>query len=326
MDIERRALYTALRLSWLSDPSIQVEPWQVENYREMSLPLIFSRIKHIGYHLDKESFNALAESYESPEDLVDELTADDEIEPKKEDQLYLLLFELWRRFEKEKPSLSIFCEELDHQIHLYDQGALKSFEEIQDLFSKLQLILEENSEEGADPESILQMIGHGCANDIEGFLYDFVAEQIESGNYSYAQDLLDSFSDYTSDKKWFDLLRVRLIANTEPRQAPSALESLSESALESTDLEFCLEVLSESIYEGDKDLFLQLVKHCIPLLQCEEDLQDLVSTCIEFLRLLDKDAEKEVLESAIKSRATIPDAQPFSAKDPITKILIETLS
>lgn len=326
MDIERRALYTALRLSWLADPSIQVEPWQVENYREMSLPLIFSRIKHLGYHLDKESFNALAESYESPEDLVDELTADDEIEPKKEDQLYLLIFELWRRFEKEKPSISIFCDELDHQIHLYDQGSLKSFEEIQDLFSKLQVILEENSEEGADPESILQMIGQGCANDIEGFLYDFIAEQIESGNYPYAHDLLESFSEYTSDKKWFDLLKVRLIANTDPRQAPTALEALSEVAMESTDLEFCLEVLSESVYEGDKELFAQLVKHCIPLLQCEEDLQDLALTCIEFLRLLDKDAEKETLESALKGREKIPESHPFSSKDPITKLLIETLS
>lgn len=325
MDIERRALYTALRFNWLDDPTLQLEPWQVENYREMSLPLIFSRLKNIGYHLDKESFDALSENYDSPEDLVDDLFADEEPDPKKEDQLYLLIFELWRRFEKEKPSLSIFCEELDHQIFLYDQGKMKSMEEIQDLLEKLQIILEENSEEGADPESILQMISRGCANDIEGFLQDFIAEQIESGNYSYAQDLLDNFSSFASDQKWFELLKLKLIANTDSMQVPQALEALAEIALDSDDLEFNLDVLSEFIYEGDKEIFIQIVSHSITLLKSEEDFKDLISICIEFLRLSDRDIETESLENLIQKRAHIPDYQSFSPEDPMAQIVIDSL-
>lgn len=325
MDIERRALYTALRFNWLSDPTLQLDPWQVENYREMSLPLIFSRLKNVGYQLDKESFSALSDSYESPEDLVDDLFADEEPDPKKEDQLYLLIFELWRRFEKEKPSLSIFCEELDHQIFLYDQGKITSMEDIQDLLNKLQLILEENSEEGADPESILQMINRGCANDIEGFLQDFISEQIEAGNFSYAEDLLESFSQYASDKKWFELLNLKLIANTDPVHVPSLLEGLTETALDSSDLEFNFEVLSESTYEGDKDIFRNIVHHCLSLIKNEEDFKDLVAICIEFLRLSDKDSETENLESLMRKRAHIPDHQLFSSNDPMVQTVLDLL-
>lgn len=325
MDIEKRALYTALRYNWLSDPTLELEPWQVENYREMSLPLIFSRLKTLGYHFDKESFTALSDNYDAPEDLVEDLFADEEPDPKKEDQVYLLLFELWRRFEKEKPSLSIFCEELDHQIFLYDQGKMLRVEDIQDLLSRLQLILEENSEEGADPESILEMIGRACANDIEGFLLDFTAEQIESGNYSYAQDLLDSFSPYASDQKWFELLKLRLTANTDPLQSSTTLEGLSELALDSDDLEFILEVLTESVYEGDKVIFLKIVKQAITLLQNEEDFKDLINICIEFLRLSDRDKETEKLESLIKTRSGISDDQPFSKKDPAVQLLFSSL-
>ena len=325
MDIERRALYTALRLNWLQDPSLELEPWQVENYREMSLPLIFSRLKHLGLNLDKESFAALSDTYDSPEDLVDDLFADEEPDPKKEDQLYLLLFELWRRFEKDKPSLSIFCEELDHQIFLYDQGQMKSLEDIQDLLSRLQLILEENSEEGADPESILQMISRGCANDIEGFLQDFISEQIEAENYSYAQDLLENFLPYTSDKKWFELLKLKLITHTDPLQVPPTLETLVETALDSNDLEFIFEVLSESVYDGDKEIFIQLVKHSLSLLKYEEDFKDLISICTEFLRSLDKDVETEKLETLIEKRAHIPDHQPFSLSDPMIPPVMDSL-
>jgi len=325
MDIERRALYTALRLNWLNDPTLELEPWQVENYRDMSLPLIFSRLKNLGFHFDKESFSALSENYDSPEEFVDDLFADEEPDPRHEDQVYLLIFELWRRFEKEKPSLSIFCEELDHQITLYDQGAMKTMEEIQDLLGKLQLILQENSEEGADPESILQVIGRGSANDIEGFLLDFIAEQIESGNYSYAEELLENFSPYIADKKWFELQKLRLSSHLDPIQAISLLESLSETAMESKDLEFVFEVLSESVYEGEKDLFIQLVRHAITLLKTEIDLKDLAAICIEFLRLSDNDRETENLEKLIEKRSHIPEDHPFSPKDPIIEQMLISL-
>ena len=35
MDAERRALYNSLRMHWLLDPNMAVEPWQVEDYRSM---------------------------------------------------------------------------------------------------------------------------------------------------------------------------------------------------------------------------------------------------------------------------------------------------
>ena len=41
-------------------------------------------------------------------------------------------------------------------------------------------------DEGLPPEQAFQLISPYCANDIETFLYDFIAEQIDEDNESYA--------------------------------------------------------------------------------------------------------------------------------------------
>src|SRR5438128_2674617 len=116
MQIERRALYNSLRLNWLQDPAISVEPWQVEDYRSFSIEKIFEQLKQKNIHLNKASFVALAENADTPEDLTDDLLADSDLDAAAQDYIYLHIFELWRTLIPEKTCLSIFCDELDHQI------------------------------------------------------------------------------------------------------------------------------------------------------------------------------------------------------------------
>ena len=54
------------------------------------------------------------------------------------------------------------------------------------LFRIFKHILDENVDEGVPPEQALQLISTYCANDIETFLYDFISEQIDEDNETYA--------------------------------------------------------------------------------------------------------------------------------------------
>jgi hypothetical protein len=182
--IERRALYNLLRMNWLNEPTLSVESWQVEDYRSLPLPDLFERLKQFNIQLDRVSFIAYADECDSPEDLTEHLIGDRNLPTAQEDQVYLLIFELWRRLMSEKPSLSILCNELDHQIFLYDRHELDNPLALQDALTHFIEILDENVDEGIPPEQAFKLISPYFANDMETFLYDFIAEQIDEGNES----------------------------------------------------------------------------------------------------------------------------------------------
>src|SRR5580700_5828395 len=102
--IREKALYNILRFNWLENPSMPVEKWQVEDYRALPLPHLFSRLKQLSISLDDAAFLSYAENCATPEELVDLLWTE-ENDVKGQDQAYLLLFELWRRRLPHKTSL-----------------------------------------------------------------------------------------------------------------------------------------------------------------------------------------------------------------------------
>lgn len=314
MDIHKRALYNSLRMNWMLDPSIEVDAWQVENYREMSLPLIFSRLLQHGYDFNKDSFCEVAEGYDTPEEFTESLI-DQDVDPETEDSIYLLVFELWRRLETDKPCLSVFCDELDHQIFLYDHNKAQDAEDIQDVLSNLEVILDENADQGGDPIEVLHSVNRGCANDIETFLYDFISEQIDNGNFSYASELLESFIDFVEDDKWFEFLRVRIYTHTDSESAKILIQQLTDEAIVENDLQFNLELLSEMVQEGEPDIFALLVKKTSDLLNSEEDFQDLITVCLDYYSCQDQEKEEKQLLSILEQRAQNPITAPFSKED-----------
>lgn len=303
MNLKKRALYNALRMNWLIDPSIDSKSWQVENYREMSDSLLFSKLRQHDLDFDKSQFCSIAEDYDTPEELVDRLLEDQPITPEDEDLIYLLIFELWRRLETDKPCLSVFCDELDHQIFLHDHNQTQNVEEIQDTLSNLQVILDENVDQGADPIAVLHFVNEGCANDIETFLYDFITDQIDNDNFSYASELLDSFIDYVDDDKWFEFLRIRILTHTDPQVAKELIEQIADEALEEEDLQYNLELLSEMIQEGEPDTFTSLVTHSSELINSEEDFQDLLAICLDYYSCQDLESQEKAIYTLLINRS-----------------------
>lgn len=316
MDLERRALYNSLRMNWLLDPDMAVEPWQVDDYRNMPLENIFSRLKLQDIELDRTSFIALSEEYDSPEQLTEHLLTDPDSDERTQDQVYLLVFELWRRLLPEKPTLTIFCDELDHQVQLYDAGHSQNAEAIQDAIANLKMVLDENVDQGGDPMDVFEKVCSGCANDIESFLYDFIAEQIDEKNTSYAAELLDAFEDYVSDLKWFEFLRVRQLSTTDPEGANELLRKVIKESSAEPDLEFNLELLAFLVQGGDEKVFIGLVRQTIPLLQSEEDFQDLLTICADFYHLLDHELVEQKIQDILKKRSRIPFEKTIDLKDP----------
>ncbi len=316
MQIERRALYNSLRMNWLADQSLKVEAWQVADYRSLALDVLFDKLNNLGITLDKKSFQSYAENVDSPEDLTDEFLDDLEMDNPTQDEVYLLIFELWRRLSTEKKSLSIFLDELDYQIYLYDNGQIKNPESIQDSLEELSLILDENIDSGIDPNSIFETISASCANDLESFLYDFILEQIENGNYIYANELLDDFIDYVPESKWFHFLRAEIQAVKDAGSANQMIRKLLHENIKNEDLEFNLEILSFIAKAGEYDIFISLIKKSLQLIETEEDFVDLAYLCMEYFDRLDLDLRKQAIKKIVDSRMKIaPDAR-FKQNDP----------
>lgn len=316
MDIDRRALYNSLRMNWVLDPTIEVEAWQVEDYRSMPLDGLFERLDELDIRLDKASFIAFADSCDTPEDLTDALIHDDSAEGKFRDQVYLLIFELWRRLVHEKPSLSVLCDEIDYQIHLYDQGEINATEAMTDTLANLQVVLDENTDEGANPRDAFACINSGCANDLETFLHDFISDRIDEDNDTYAAELIEGFKSYVRDPKWFSFLRARLVSPTDPGESNAIIKKLLGSKGGTQDLEFNLEMLAFLVTVGDKETFERLVKQTADLIRTEEDFQSLVSISADFYHRMDKDQIEKQLQALLKMREQVKPAEKFQTKDP----------
>ncbi len=321
--IEQRALYNSLRMNWLNDPALAVEPWQVEDYRQLALLDIFERLKRLSIYLDKVSFVAYADVCDSPEELTNYLIGDRQLKADVEDQTYLLVFELWRRLMSEKPSLSLFCDELDYQIYLYDNDQLTVMEPLQDALTNLLTVLDENVDEGVKPTEALVLISSCCANDIEAFLYDFIAEQIEEENDSYAQELLDNFSSYFEGNKWFIFLRIRLLGHLSTKTAHKLLSQVLEDYSEEQDLEFNLELLALMIEIRNLQFFYKLVKLTLPLLKVEEDFQDLLHICVDYYHDLNQEAQKQLIQEILQRRSHRSLTESFDQNDPELPLLLK---
>lgn len=293
--LQTRALYNLLRLNAAEDPSLRADPWALENFREIPLEELFNRLQKAKIKLDNGSFHSFAESVDTPEELAD-LLLPDEISEKSRDPLYLLIFELWRRLVPEKQSLSIFCDELDHRIAIYDQGEIDSDEPIQDALANLLEVLDENADAGTDPQEVFSAITNYCAHDIESFIYDYCSDLLDSGNALYASELIEGFSPYITEPIWFDFLRARLLAFTEIGDANIAIHRLLEGEVE---LALLFEMLRFLSTTGEPQLFILAVKKTLPLLSSHEELTEVLILMADYYHRLDQDEQEQAIQKIL---------------------------
>jgi hypothetical protein len=305
MEMKGKALYNLLRINWIEDPSIEVKPWQVEDYRALTDEQLYSRLENLGLVLTENSFLMYADNCDSPEELVECLCLDEE-DLERQDQGLLIFCELWRRLLPDKQSLSLFCDELDRLIELYDQGPLEDEDLLQKALSDLEDILDETVDLGISEKQAFKDISHYCAHDLESFIYDYISDQIEEKNDLIASECLDSFYAYVGDQKRFDFLRARIFAESDVVEGNVLIARLLEELAEEPDLLLLLEIAHYLVNRGDVHLFMQAVRQALPLLTHEEELQYLLQLIANYYRCLDREEEEKVVEAFLKKRESHP--------------------
>lgn len=314
MELKGKALFNLLRISWLEDHSVACKPWQIEDLQELPLEELFFRLKKLGLILNEKSFYLYAENCESPEELVEHIWLQEE-DIEGHDQTYLLLFELWRRLLPGKLCLSVFCDELDQLIELYDNGELGEEESLQNALGILEDILDDATDEQGDPKLVFETLAAYCAHDLERFIYDYIADQLAEKNETYASELLDAFYAYASDKRLFKLLRCRLFALSDFEHANRLYEGLLEELLEDPNIDLLIEIIESLIRHADIRLFMQAVKQALPLLKTEEEFQKILSLITMYFRCLDQDTEADVIQKLLDNRPQLPPNTPLDIQD-----------
>lgn len=303
MDLQTKALYNLLRMNHLSDSSTPCEAWQVEDLRQVSLDILWSRMAKIGLQLPRENLRHFAEECDSPEELAELLLPDLE-DPRQHDEAYLVIFEMWRRLFPERQCLSIFCDELDHCISLYYAGELDSDEPIQNVLGNLDEVLSENVDAGVKPALIFEKISSYCAHDIMAFIIDFISNLLDSKNQLYASELIEDFAAYAPSLIWFDFLRARLAALTDPIEANRIVNELLKYD-EKLTVDLLLEILRFQIGYGERPVFLATVKKIIARLQTDGDFQILLELAQDYFRRRDRDDLEAAIQQLLIKRQNL---------------------
>lgn len=296
--IQKKAFYTMLSRGLFND-SVKSESWQLLNYREIPSKVLFEKLATFGLQLNEKSFVATSEPYDTPEEMVSDLL-------KENDEAYLVIFELWRRLNPEKESLSIFCDELDELI-------LKDDDKIQNRLYELEKLFEELVDKNIAAEDAYIWIQSHLVADLEAFLYDTILTEIERGNARLAGELVEAFIPFLPSQMWFKYLHARSALELDPVVGFSALESLLE---EKPSSELLFEILFFVAQTENHDLFLEIAKHIFPLLKDEEEFCELGEITIIHFEYLNLESAAFPIRELLGKRKKRPKASPLSKYDP----------
>lgn len=289
MQLRGKSLYNLLRIERSNNPKAQGLSWQVEDLRKVKLSTLFTRLDKLDIFLDEVRFVRLAEQFDNPEELVVHLCKNTEDQAK----CYLLLFELWRRLLLKNPSLSLFCDQLDYLIEAYDRGSLAEIDQLQDALESLEDILDNAVDKKDMPEEIFYYVCSYSAHDLEGFILDYIADQMIGENYMGASELLDAFASYVIHKKRFEALRICLFLSTDTPSAPLIFERFLEDLVEEPEFEALLILLDYLIYRGNQELFFKVVKQALFSLQTKAQFQDVLEMMAEHYHYMDQEEEEQ---------------------------------
>lgn len=316
-----RARYNLLQRKILEDPSLHVEPWEIANYREWETNDLFDELASFGIEISPRAFEKMAEQFESPEELFENISEEG---GEESEQVYLILFELWRRILNHFETISIFCDELDHQIDLFQKDPQNNEELLQTLFFELGDIIDDNVDAGQKPKVVLNHIKAHLASDLEKTLYHFIENQLQRGNSTMASELISHFSEYFSDNLLFDFLKIKQLEGVPEDHATSMISRFLEKLREKPDIDTYYAFLRHLVQIGDSDLFKNTSVELLALIKTEWQLQEFLKILLKFLTLNDLDKEEKFIREIIQKRKDIAPQAKLSSED--KKILQKIIS
>lgn len=313
MQIQTKALYNLIKFSAYQNPDFKAENWQIEDLKVLKENKLFKMLKDLGIFLDKEIFFQSASKVDTPEELIEVLIT--KKSSKIKDRAYLIIFELFKRYFSEKRCLSIFCDELDHYIFLYDTDQLENDEFLQDALAHLKSILDNNVDMGLGAKKSFKNLSKYLAHDLENFLIDYILDQIEAKNDLYAFELIDSFYSYVTKTIWFDFLTAKLNALSNVHQSNFLIENILEKLKRLPDLNLQFLMMEFMVDFGNRDLFLKIVKQTVKIIKKEKEFKKILKIVADFYMRLDHENFEKKMVNIIKKRAKINNDKILKEED-----------
>lgn len=325
MDFQGRAFYNLLRFNSMEDPAMRnYEKWQIEDYRSLTDQELFQRLKKLGLAIDLESFMEISLNFDTPE-LLSEYLTPDEAEVETIDKIYLPLFELWRRYKKDCRSLSIFADELDLWMQVYD-GQKEDIDDIIHAYLfELENFLDEAADAGKDPKEVFAFISSYFAHDIENFVYDFVYDLVEKESLMAASEIIDAFIPYVKREIWFEFLRLKMFAKQDVEQFSSLAHRFAEKVIEIKDLELLMEVLDLMIDHSLIDLFFEFFKQGLALIMTSHQLKEMAYVLKDFYDSIEDHRKSQLVQNYLLIISKKDNSKKLIKNDPLIEELAKLL-
>jgi hypothetical protein len=308
MKKEIKAHYNLLKAQVAWDPHTPHESWMIEDLSKVGDDQIFERLKQLRIPVGHDTLKRYLEELETPEDFLEAVTLEtDSVE--KVEQAYLLLFELFKRHAPDANCLSVFADRLDSSIQLYEKSQGKNWSKVAEELKQLESILRENLANVKNPNEILEKISRYFAYDLEGFIYDFIADLIDRQEEVLAEEFIDQFFEYLTKPYWFSLLEFYL-KGADLEQ----LENLADLSADTQDFDFGLEVLY-ILKEEDSERFFPLLSALIEMAKEEAEFVELLTVAQEVFEEKDRLRELSEIKKILDSRAQIDEKRRIHSQD-----------
>ncbi|MCF7851996.1 MAG: hypothetical protein K9M07_02010 [Simkaniaceae bacterium] len=306
MQIRGRALYNLLQLTHLDVKRDKVKPWQIESYRNLTDDQLLQRLHHLKIFLDLDSFIIFAGNSNSPEDLLQYLVSN-ESNREKAEQVYLIIFELWRRHLSHKHALSIFCDELDFLMSTYDSGDLSNVDDLYAQLIEFCDLFDESLDAGQSVEMIYSYFTSYLAHDVDHFVYDFSSDLIRSHNETAASEIIDRFEDYSPNKLQYDFLKLKLLFTSDAFDTEAMLSRFAEQIIEEKNGNLGLDFLRFLLEEGEFSHFFKFFFDLLKLISNQGQFSHLAKIAMEYTKTLDKRHKHRLIldQSLEKKRAEL---------------------
>ena len=111
------------------------------------------------------------------------------------------------------------------------------------------------------------------------------------------------------------MLRAQLLALYDLEESNIFYERILEELDEDPDLEIILLIAENLTRHGNVRLFMRAVKQAVPLLNSEEELQNLLTMIAQYYRCLDRDEEEKMIRELLESRSLLSLDAPVNLSD-----------
>lgn len=314
-----RLFFNRLRKVVLEDlgSCVQLPLWAMRDYRSLSMDELLCLAKELKIDQTLQSIKASSSCYETFEqwysalceeleiegvthrdiggeirlELLQRLSSDsDDATPER---LWLVMFEFWRRFFPEQQTFELLCDDIDDMIFRYNlhdwsesddlfEGACD--QSIQDVLLRISELINQQSRSKKQARELFSTIETSCAHDVEGFLYNYIYDQIEAGAIDCAGELIQTFLSYVDETRWFELLEVLALEGRELSEGFTQLLEMIEKKSTEHDLDVALEALAHMSEYGLDELYARYLSWCLAQRLEPSQLQalaDLVSNYLE---------------------------------------------